>query len=101
MKVKLNFIPSGAHKSGTTISSATELKPADAAGAGNAEAVLIQALTQNVRFTLDGTDPTTSLGCLLTAGNDPILIPYPPGTTLKVIEAAATASIQYQWGNLA
>ena len=85
----------GAHNSGLDISSAVQLSPSATYNPGKAKKVVIQALTQNVRFTLDGTAPTTTLGFLLTAGDPPITIPL-EGVTLKVIEATATASLQFQ-----
>ena len=89
----LTFSPLGAHSSGATISSATTLTPAT-----GATKLLVQALTQNVRFTLDGTEPTASLGFQIMAGDAPFIIPVGNGTVIKVIEEAATASLQYQWG---
>lgn len=87
------FSPVGSHSDGATISSATTLTPPT-----GATKILIQALTQNVRFTLDGTAPTASRGFQLKAGDPPMLIPLGASTVLKVIEEAATADLQYQWG---
>jgi len=89
----LTFSPLGAHSSGATISSATTLTPAT-----GATKLLVQALTKNVRFTLDGTAPTASLGFQIVAGDPPVVIPVGNGTVIKVIEESATASLQYQWG---
>lgn len=83
-----------AHSSGTDISSAVTLTPP--AGANR---ILIQALTQNVRYTLDGTDPTSTLGFQLKAGDGPIVLSMGQAIVLKVIQEAATASLQYQWLN--
>lgn len=58
--------------------------------------LLIQALSNNVRLTLDGTDPTASKGFQIAAGDDPVMIEVPNGATVKVIEED-TASIEYQW----
>jgi len=88
----LRFDPIGNHVGGTSISSATTLTPED-----GATKLLIQALDQNVRFTLDGTTPTASMGFQLVAGDPPVMI-WAAGATVKVIEEAATADIQYQWG---
>lgn len=82
----------GSHSDGATISSATTLTPPT-----GATKILIQALDQNVRFTLDGTAPTASLGFQLKAGDPAVMIPVGAGMTLKVIEEAATADLQYQW----
>ena len=88
----LRFDPIGSHADGTDISSATTLAP----GSG-ATKLLIQALGQNVRLTLDGTTPTTSKGFKLVAGDPPVMI-WTAGATVKIIEETATADIQYQWG---
>ena len=88
----LRFDPIGSHADGTDISSAATLTPAD-----GATKLLIQALDQNVRLTLDGTTPTASKGFKLVAGNAPVMI-WTAGATVKVIEEAATADIEYQWG---
>ena len=89
------FNPIGSHFDGTTISSAVNLtatKPGPK--------ILIQALDQNVRYTLDGTTPTASKGFQLKAGDPPTLIYVGyANVTLTVIQEAATADIQYQWGN--
>lgn len=87
------FNPVGAHVDGTDISSAVALSPAS-----GAIKVLIQALTQNVRYTLDGTTPTASKGFQLKAGDPPVVIMLEDGTTITLIEETATADIQYQWG---
>lgn len=85
------YAPVGSHSSGATISTATTLtKPT------GANSIIIQALTQNVRLTFDGTAPTATLGFQLLAGNAPIILAV-PGTSIKVIEEVATASLQYQW----
>jgi len=88
-----SFVPLGSHVANTTISSATELVPA-----AGATKLLIQALTQNVRYTIDGTDPTGAIGFLITANDPPGIIYLGSDMTLKVIEETATASLQYQWG---
>ena len=67
--------------------------------AAGADQLLIQALTQNVRMTLDSTTPTASVGFQLKAGDPPLLVAIGVGTAIKVIEETASASIQYQWGN--
>jgi hypothetical protein len=88
----LRFDPIGSHVDGTDISSAATLSAED-----GATKLLIQALDQNVRLTLDGTTPTTSKGFQLVAGDPPVLV-WIAGATVKVIEEAAAADIQYQWG---
>ena len=86
--------PVGSHYDGTDISSAVTLTPAT-----GATKLMIQALDQAVRITLDGTTPTTVKGFQLAAGDPAIIIPLGKDTTIKVIEEAATADIQYQWGS--
>ena len=88
----LKFTPIGSHYDGTAISSEVTLTPPD-----GAYKLMIQALGQNVRLTLDGTTPTSSKGFQLKAG-DPAVMIWVAGSTVKVIEEAATADIQYQWG---
>lgn len=90
----LTFNPVGAHNDGLDISSAVTLTVPE-----GARKLLAQALTQNIRYTLDGTTPTTSAGFQLAAGDPPIVIPVDEDTTIKVIEEAATADLQYQFGN--
>lgn len=87
----VDYTPIGAHVSGTNIANAVTLtKPAGATG------IILQTITQNVRWRLDGTNPTTTVGFQLKAGNDPLLIAV-PGADIRVIQEAATASLQYQW----
>lgn len=62
-----------------------------------AKRLLIQALSQNVRYTLDGSAPTTTRGFQLKAGDPPILIPVGANTAINVIQETATAEIEYQW----
>lgn len=61
--------------------------------------VLVQANGDNVRYTLDGTDPSASSGFRLTAGNDPIAIPVIQGRTrIKVVREADGSVLEYQFG---
>jgi hypothetical protein len=87
-----NFIPVGAHAQRNDLSAVKTITPV--AGL-NADVVMLQCQTQNVRFTLDGTDPTTSKGFLLKAGDPPILV---RPATLKAIEVTTTAVMDTQWG---
>ncbi len=89
--IKEAYAPVGSHSSGASIAEATTLTKPE-----GASQIIIQALTQNVRFTLDATTPTTTVGFQLLAGNPPSIIAV-PGTGIKVIQEAATASLQYQW----
>lgn len=60
--------------------------------------VVVQALTQNIRYTLDGTNPTAASGFRLTAGGDPLGIPITKNMTLKFIAETAGAILQLQPG---
>lgn len=82
--------PKGSHTVDATISSATAIAVA------GADAVLIQATGQNIRFTLDGTTPEAAVGFVLYAGGDPVLVDLSQGITLTVIEESATATLHYQ-----
>lgn len=90
---QLTFTPLGAHNSGLAIASAQTL----GIPSGSTQWI-VQALTQNVRVTFDGTTPTASLGFQLKAGDPPIIFPVSRNTVIKVIQEAATASLQYQFG---
>ncbi len=95
--IETKFKRIGAHVSGPTISSAVVLS--DTAPA-NAKKLLMQAITQNIRYTLDGTTPTSTVGFQLRAGDPPVIIPYWPGdVTITVIEETSGAKLQYQWGS--
>ena len=87
------IIPRGDHVSTNSLSSAlTVTKPA------SARSILVQAITQNVRYTLDATTPTASVGFQIKAGDPPVLIPV-HNSSIKFIEETATAVLQYQWSS--
>lgn len=86
------FVKLGAHNAGLDISSAVELALED-----GARYLLIQAITQNARYTLDGTTPEAAVGFQLKAGDPPVLIPI-LGCSIEIIEEAATCELQYQFG---
>lgn len=91
----LRFNPYNAHVDGLSISSAQTLTPPDS----NVTKLLIQALTQNVRITLDGaTTPTATIGFQIKAGDPMMIIPIGSRTVIRVIEEASGADLQYQWG---
>ena len=87
------FNPLGAHNDSLVITSAVALTIAT-----GATKLLIQTISQNVRYTLDGTTPTALVGFQLRAGDPPIIIILEDGVTITVIEEAATADLQYQAG---
>jgi hypothetical protein len=87
------FDPIGAHNDGLAIATAQTITiPA------GATKFLVQALGQNVRITLDGTPPTASTGFQIKADDPWVLVPLGLNTSIKVIEEAATADLQYQFG---
>jgi hypothetical protein len=88
------FNPVGSHNDGLAIVAAQTLTPPT-----GATKLMIQAADKNVRYTLDGTVPTASKGFRLAADGLPVVILIESGVTVKVIEEAATADLQYQWGN--
>jgi len=89
----LTFDPVGAHNDSLNISTAQTLtRPA------TADKLMLQCITQNARYTLDGTTPTSAIGFLLVASNDPIILWIGQGATVTIIEAAATAELEFQWG---
>lgn len=91
---ELQFSPVGSHNDGLVISAAVPL-----VNPPGATKLLIQALDQNVRFTLDGSAPTASRGFQLKAGDPPVIIPISGNTTVQVIQESATADLQYQYGS--
>lgn len=91
VRVNYNNQPVGAHGSDATISSVT-LIPVPA----GANAMQLQATGQNVRYTVDGTDPTPSIGFVLVADAAPAFLPVNDSLEIKVIETVAGATIQWQ-----
>lgn len=81
----------GAHTEDASVSTATPLAPPT-----GANILIIQPITQNIRYTLDGTTPTASVGFRILA-NTVTFISVGSGMTVNVIEETASASIQYQW----
>jgi hypothetical protein len=97
------FTPVGTHQTDATVSTATELFPATTLPDEQenlVNCILIQANIRDVRYTLDGTDPTATTGFLLTAGSSPSLFYLPAGIRLKVIETVASATVQFQYGRV-
>ena len=52
--------------------------------------------TKNIRFTLDGTDPTASLGFVLPYSQMPVLLPC-PGAAIEMIREADGGALDAQW----
>lgn len=60
--------------------------------------VRVQALTQAIRYTLDGTAPTATVGFQLAAAGAPIILYLSDTTTLRFIREADGAVLQLQPG---
>ncbi len=95
------FTPVGSHIAGTNISSATVIMPGNMGISDPADKVVIQTTAQNIRYTLDGTTPTPTIGFQLKSTDPPRQIIIRPGTggvVLTVIEEAGGAVLQVQFG---
>jgi hypothetical protein len=89
------FYPQGDHVSDTTLSTVTDLSSI----AGTRGKILIQALAQNIRFTLGSNDvPSATVGFVLKVGDQPVIIDL-EGVTLQIIEETSGAIAQYVFGD--
>lgn len=63
-------------------------------------AMMVQAISQNIRYTISpNSNPSTTSGFRLTAGNDPIIIPIADGFTQpRFIAEVAGAILEFQFG---
>lgn len=61
--------------------------------------LLVQCHTENARYTLSPiSSPTATVGFVLTAGNDPVIIPVGgPDVNPKFISETAGSILEYQW----
>ena len=87
------FNPIGAHVSTTLLATAVTLTPPN-----GADKIMMQCAAQDVRYRLDGTNPTTATGFTLAKDLVPVIIPIDDDTDIRVIEEASTAVFAYQWG---
>lgn len=87
------FTPISSHVSAPNISSSTLLTPPV-----NATKILWQALTANVRYTLDGSTPSASSGFQIKAGDPPFIVQLSSGISIRVIQEAGGADLEYEWG---
>jgi hypothetical protein len=70
--------------------------------AAAADFVLLNPVTQNVRYRDDGTNPTATVGILLATTLPSPFVYYGPLTAIKLIQTAATATLNvayYKWVN--
>lgn len=86
------FKPVGNHTTNSSLSSSTALT-----NPGTGDAIVLQALTQNIRMRLDDGTPTASAGFQLKAGDPAVIVPVSASTSIKVIEETSGAVLQYQW----
>lgn len=97
--VPVCYVPSGTHQRLIGLSVVKTIT-----FAANQQAIYLQALVQNIRMTTDGTAPAflvNPTGFQLRAGDPPVRLDFAPGTVLKFIEEAASATLQYQMLTLA
>ena len=92
-ELTMRFSPVGAHVSISGSGTGILTPPT------NATKLRIQTLTQNLRYTLDGSAPTPTKGFQLAATYGPITIPISSGTVVWLAEETSGALVQYQWGN--
>lgn len=76
------------------ITGLSAVKTLTAALVRDSSTVWIQALTQNVRLTLEGTTPTASVGIRLTAGDPPLVIATVDALQAKFIEETPSAVLE-------
>ncbi len=90
------FVPVGSHHSGDSLSSAVTLVPEP-----DANKLMLQAITQNIRLTFDGTAPVgggSPVGFQIVAGDPPIVLTLQAEMIISVIEESATKNFQFPWG---
>jgi hypothetical protein len=90
-----NLNPQGSHVSNSTLNAVVTLTPPDIFYEWTG--VLVQAVDENIRYTIDGTDPTSSSGFQLQVDQPPILLPIGEDSVLKFIEETASATLEYQF----
>lgn len=87
-----SFIPVGNHTQNSTLNTAQQIiLPA------GCNALLVQCTGQNVRYTIDGTVPTSTKGFLLPKEVDPVILTAPTDDSVfTFIETAASAVLEMQ-----
>lgn len=89
------FLTVGDHQSEDVSGSIWIAKPADDLGFRLATHIKLQALNQNIRYTIDTKPSSSTHGFQLTAGSE-VLIPI-PNHGLSISSETGQANIQYQW----
>jgi hypothetical protein len=64
-----------------------------------AQELMFQAVTQNVRYTLDGSDPAAAVGFQFVASGVPIRMRISNNTTFRFFREAENAVLNYQFGD--
>lgn len=64
----------------------------------NCETILVQAIAQNIRYTLNGHNPTTASGFQLKAGDPPRLLRVGKGSKFKFIRETSGAILELEYG---
>lgn len=86
------FTVVGAHTQNSSLSSVVTVSVPN-----GANGLLVQCTGQNVRYTLDGSTPSSTNGFVLYATSSPVIIVAgSDDTSLKFIETAASAVLIYQ-----
>jgi hypothetical protein len=65
----------------------------------SASGILVQALTQNARYTLDGFTPTATKGFQMKAGDSPLFIQITRGMVLKFVAETAGSILEYEYSS--
>lgn len=87
------FSPLGPHR--TELVGASAFSPVTPAGA---KCLMVQALAQNARYTLDGTTPTAAIGFQLKSTDSPILIWLTEGVYPQFFRETSGTVLQYCYG---
>ena len=90
------FNPIGSHTQNTSLDVLVTLTPPNTVP--RATKLLVQAIDQNIRFTIDGAAPTPTFGFRLTAGDPVVMLTIGPNTVLQFTEEAAGSTLEYCWG---
>lgn len=59
--------------------------------------ILMQAVTDDVRYTLDGTTPTAAIGFRLIQDTAPTFVEIDNNTVIKFYGEGGTSKVEYQW----
>lgn len=86
------WYPVGSHTENTTLNTAQTLTLPD-----GANGFIIQASVQNIRYTVDGTAPTSTKGFLIRTTDYPVILYAPSNNSVfRFIEVTASATLEYQ-----